>query len=85
MTKYGNRETPLERLLKEKDIDGLRLDQFQEVINRIIKPYIVKRPEGYCTILIPLFEWDKMAEKIFEGMKNERNKHGSIPNRKEAK
>ena len=61
MTKYGDRETPLERLLEEKDIDGLRLEQFQTVLNKIIKPYIVKR-----LVLIPLSEWDKMAEKIFE-------------------
>jgi hypothetical protein len=73
MTKYGDREIPLERLLKEKDIDGLKLEQFRAVLNKVIKPYIVKRPNGYCVVLIPLSEWDKTAEKIFESI-NKREK-----------
>ncbi len=66
MTKYLGRETPLMKLLKQKDIDGFTLPQFQEILNKIIKPYIVKRGEGYCTILIPLSEYDKFADRIYE-------------------
>ncbi len=42
MTKYGNRKTPLERLLKEKNIDELRLEVFPdllEVAKRVITEY----------------------------------------------
>jgi len=33
-------------------------------INKLMKPYIAKRANGYCTVLIPLPEWDKLLDKI---------------------
>jgi hypothetical protein len=75
-TQYPERskESPLIKLLRQKDIDGLTLDQFQKVLNKVIKPYIVRRNEGNCSILIPLSEYDTLANKIFEGVEENRKK-----------
>lgn len=33
-------------------------------IHRLFKPYIVRRKNGYCTVLIPLPELDELIVKI---------------------
>lgn len=33
-------------------------------IRKLIKPYIVKRKQGYCCLLIPLGEWDLLLGEI---------------------
>ena len=37
-------------------------------IQRLFKPYIVKRDHGQCQVLIPLVELDDLCERIERGM-----------------
>ncbi len=38
------------------------------MIQKLFKPYIVKRKNGQCQVLIPLVELDELCEKIEENI-----------------
>lgn len=57
----------LARIGKEVEGDFEREEQERtQKINKLIKPYIVRRKNGYCSLLIPIGEWDKLLETIHD-------------------
>ena len=41
------------------------------MIQKLFKPYIVKRKNGQCQVLIPLVELDELCEKIEKKVKKD--------------